>query len=72
MDQRLINILAVVDTEELLAKNNQDFANALINDMKLFLSEKDFKLFVLEKMQEAFKDGASWPIRYKEDSDVEE
>lgn len=57
--------------DAVLKMSNTRFINKLINE-KFFYDDKDFKLFVLEMMVEAFNTDTDWPIRYYRDDEEPE
>lgn len=73
MDQRLIQKLASIDRDEIIKLPVNKFADTLVEELGLFRSNMDFKLFVLEYLAVTFKEGNSdWPITYyKENEDLE-
>lgn len=59
------------DREALLKVPIKKFAERLIKD-KIFGSERDLKLFILEYVINAFNSGTDWPIRYYENDEEPE
>lgn len=65
IDRSLVNILKKIKPEEDIEKDLPSFGKYLIEDLKLFHSEKDLKLFILQYIEKAFlEEDADCPIRY--------
>jgi hypothetical protein len=67
VDRKLLEKLKKLEenTDVVLEMPIEKFYDYLAEKLKLFKTEKDFKLFVLESMEKAFvNDNADYPIQY--------
>lgn len=64
-NKNIVKALESIDTNELLKMPMGKFIKNIVDEKKLFHSERDMKLFILEQMDKVYTDGSyEWPIRY--------